>query len=158
MTPVNTDGNRNASWALSPIVGTWTYISATTTDVNGNTSEFALTRSVDAIAIPAEVANFVFGPPLNNKANLSWDSLAAPAGPATKYDIMRGALDEFPVGAGVSETCLQNDLNGISFSDGATPSAGAGFYYLIRGQNLCGVGTYGTQSDETPRVTSVCAP
>jgi hypothetical protein len=41
-------------------------------------------------------------------------------------------------------------------SDAAVPAPGHGFYYLERGKNACGTGTYGTQSNGTPRTSPVC--
>ncbi len=36
------------------------------------------------------------------------------------------------------------------------PSTGTAYWYLVRGRNDCGAGTYGQQSDTTERVTTVC--
>ncbi|HJQ97675.1 MAG TPA: LamG domain-containing protein [Candidatus Polarisedimenticolaceae bacterium] len=41
-------------------------------------------------------------------------------------------------------------------SDAAVPALGHGFFYLERGQNSCGTGTYGTQSNGTPRTSPAC--
>jgi hypothetical protein len=40
--------------------------------------------------------------------------------------------------------------------DAAIPAPGGGFWYLSRGENACGNGTYGTQSNASPRVTTTC--
>ena len=40
--------------------------------------------------------------------------------------------------------CLAEDVSQTSWLDPqATPATGAGLYYLLRGENACGVGTYG---------------
>jgi hypothetical protein len=45
---------------------------------------------------------------------------------------------------------------GSSLADSTVPAAGAGFWYLSRGENSCGNGTFGQQSDGTPRLTTTC--
>jgi hypothetical protein len=67
-----------------------------------------------------------------------------------------GAL---PVGSGGNEVCFDN-LTGTSLGDPEVPAVGAGFWYLSRGENSCGIGTFGTQGVRgTPgaaRVTTTC--
>ena len=41
-------------------------------------------------------------------------------------------------------------------SDAETPATGHGFWYLERGKNSCGSGSYGTQSNGTPRSSPIC--
>jgi hypothetical protein len=41
-------------------------------------------------------------------------------------------------------------------TDASTPSLGTCQYYLVRGVNICGDGTYGTASSGAPRSTTVC--
>ena len=43
------------------------------------------------------------------------------------------------------------DLSGTSIQDPATPASSAGYYYLVRGTNGCGDGTYGEGAGGTPR-------
>ena len=40
--------------------------------------------------------------------------------------------------------------------DAQTPGPAAGFYYLVRGRNVCGDGTYGRASDGTSRASAAC--
>ncbi|HJQ99505.1 MAG TPA: hypothetical protein VJ826_14415, partial [Candidatus Polarisedimenticolaceae bacterium] len=89
------------------------------------------------------------------KSQVSWSALPPAAGPTPTYDLMRGSLAEFPVGGKPSETCVDSTTS-TSATDGATPSLGSGFYYLVRGKNACGVGGYGTRSNGTPRNPTVC--
>jgi hypothetical protein len=91
-----------------------------------------------------------------DKTNFSW----AAATYATQYDAVRGSLGAFPVGpGGADETCFDN-LPGPSLSDTTVPGAGAGFWYLSRGENACGNGTFGTQGNHgapgAPRTTTTC--
>lgn len=41
-------------------------------------------------------------------------------------------------------------------SDGEAPAPGHGFWYLFRGKNSCGIGSYGAQTNGTPRASAVC--
>ncbi len=87
-----------------------------------------------------------------NKTTYSWTAAAS----ATRYDAVRGALNALPVGpGGGDETCFDN-LPGTSLTDTAVPAPGAGYWYLARGESSCGNGTYGTQSNGTPRTTTTC--
>ncbi len=78
---------------------------------------------------------------------------------ATRYDVVRGAIASWPVGAGV-ESCLAADVTGSSVNDADVPNADTGFWYLLRGKNACGSGTYGSQGAHgvptTPRISAAC--
>jgi hypothetical protein len=106
-----------------------------------------------AFAIPGEIAGDNFGA---DKQTLAWTSAVPTAGSATVHDVMRGALRQFPVGTGGSETCLASGVAGASTVEATTPAAGAGFYYLVRGRNVCGSGTYGFATSGAERITAVC--
>jgi hypothetical protein len=105
------------------------------------------------ITAPPETANVKVAA---DKATYSWN----PATFATRYDVVRGQILALPVGpGGGDETCFDN-LPGPSLLDAATPAAGVGFFYLSRGENTCGNGTYGTQglhgAPGAPRTTTTC--
>ena len=88
-----------------------------------------------------------------DKTTYTWSAVAG----ATRYDVLRGDLASFPVGPGGGDEVCFNDLAGPTLSDATTPSPGTGFWYLSRGENTCGGnGTYGTQSNLTPRVSTTC--
>ena len=106
-----------------------------------------------AWAAPTEVGGAVFSA---DKASLSWNSLASQAGPGTVYDVLRGSIKELPVGTGTSEACLDDNSAALTWSDSALPMAGGGFFYLVRGENVCGVGAYGTQSTGVVRTSPAC--
>ena len=89
-----------------------------------------------------------------DKQTLTWDSAAPAAGSDTVHDVIRGTLD-VPV-AESAELCLGPGLSGNTTVDTETPDSGEGFWYLVRGRNVCGPGTYGLQSDGTPRTSLVC--
>jgi hypothetical protein len=97
---------------------------------------------------PGELVNARF----NDKTTFAWDSV--PNSPL--YDILRGSVSALPVGpGGGDESCFDN-RNVSLLSDATTPSAGQGFFYLVRAANGCGQGNYGTQKDLTPRTTTTC--
>ncbi len=104
-------------------------------------------------AVPAEVTGLTFA---SDHVTLSWDSAAPGAGSATVHDVVRGALNELPVGSGPQETCLAPGISASSTTDTAVPTSGTGFWYLARGRNVCGAGTYGTQSGGPERTTNAC--
>jgi hypothetical protein len=75
---------------------------------------------------------------------------------ATSYDVVRGALDALAVGPGGGDELCFGGLFDASVIDYQTPPSGEGFWYVARGRNACGAGTYGEQSNGTPRDTTTC--
>jgi hypothetical protein len=101
------------------------------------------------ITAPPEILNVVVDA---DHATFSWSAAAY----ATQYGAVRGNLAAFPVGiGGAEETCFTN-LAETTLVDPAIPPLGTGFWYLSRGENACGIGTWGAQSDGTPRITTNC--
>ena len=105
----------------------------------------------------------LFTPPLKimgfflpSEGSLSWDSDGPHSGSSTEYDVLSGALAELPVGGGLSERCVEAATPITISNDAEDPAPGTGFYYLVRGRNACGVGTYGEASNGTPRASSTC--
>ena len=113
------------------------------------------------LAAPGAVSGVQFAA---DKVALQWTSMSAAAGDATAYDIVRGALPEFPVGSGGAELCLGAsytpspgpDPETVALDDAELPASGSGFWYLVRATNGCGVGTYGTTSAGQERITTAC--
>ena len=81
---------------------------------------------------------------------LSW---SVPSGGGASFDIVGGAISEIRADGGVgSGGCLANDRSATTWGDSRPdPAPGDGYYYLIRGQNVCGAGTYGTATGGAPR-------
>ncbi|HEU5182037.1 MAG TPA: putative metal-binding motif-containing protein [Candidatus Polarisedimenticolia bacterium] len=102
---------------------------------------------------PFEVTNLILT--TTSPANPAWDSQAGAAGPETTYDLVSGSFG--PGGGSISfaaASCLQSGGAGNSFPDGRPdPTAGLAYWYLARGRNSCGTGTYGT----VPRDTNIPA-
>ena len=80
---------------------------------------------------------------------VSWSSQAVTAGPETSYDLVSGSTTS---AAGINFSaaiCLQSS-GPASFSDSRPkPTLGNGFWYLARGRNSCGIGTYGSTARDT---------
>jgi hypothetical protein len=87
-----------------------------------------------------------------NKTTYSW--LATPG--ATAYDVVRGNVAALPVGPGGGDEICGPNLPGPTVDDFAVPPPGGAAFYVIRAKNACGNGTYGNQSNGTPRVTTTC--
>jgi len=101
------------------------------------------------ITAPPEVANLGASA---NKTTFTWSAATF----ATRYDVVRGGQSALPVGpGGGDEVCFAN-LTVPTLVDPAVPSAGTGYWYLSRGENSCGNGTFGTRSNGTPRTTTTC--
>jgi len=81
-------------------------------------------------------------------ALVAWTGLAAAAGSATVHDIVTGRLSELAADRGFDRaTCLLADEPGTTASDPRLTGASSdGYWYLVRGDNACGVGSYGAGS------------
>jgi hypothetical protein len=75
---------------------------------------------------------------------ISWDLVSA--GTSTLYDIATGKISDLRTAPGFpAGTCLANNRSGPPFTDTRpSPPAGGVYYYMTRGQNACGTGTYGS--------------
>jgi hypothetical protein len=105
-------------------------------------------HSGTTITAPPETAGVIVAA---DKATYGWS--AAPY--ATRYDVVRGSTSVRRVGSGGEEVCFDN-LASATLVDASSPVPGTGFWYVSRGENDCGIGTFGAQSDGTPRVTTTC--
>jgi len=80
---------------------------------------------------------------------VSWPGLGPQAGRNTFYDLAGGLLSE--IGPGLPAAgCLSDNFPGTTYTDDRAVGGGAtdGFWYLVRGQNICGQGPYGRTSLE----------
>ena len=87
---------------------------------------------------------------------LTWPT----AGPTEIYDVARGMrADLFADGGVDSAVCVQSNLAALLFDDSdPDPLQGETFYYIVRGQNVCGVGTYGRATGGSDRIPTVPCP
>ncbi len=101
------------------------------------------------ITAPAETAGVTVAA---DKATYDWSSVAS----ATRYDVVRGSLGVLPVGPGGGDESCFDDLPGPSLVDATVPAADTGYWYLSRGENACGAGSFGQQSNGASRITTTC--
>ena len=72
---------------------------------------------------------------------------AASGGSSALYDIATGMIASAKANQYGPGLCLSSDESGPNFVDlRSNPAPGTGYYYMIRAQNVCGVGSYGTAS------------
>ena len=93
----------------------------------------------------------------NTWTELSWSDV----GQISRYDVSSGSLNDLRTGGNAAAaTCSIDDLAGTAWTDDllGDPIAGEGLYYMIRGQNACGVGTYDSEDDGTQRQPTVDCP
>ncbi len=81
-------------------------------------------------------------------------------GAAAIYDVAGGDLSVLHSSAGTDDAlCLVDDVATVTWDDlRANPALADAYYYLVRSQKSCGVGTYGTASDTTERLPLVDCP
>lgn len=103
-------------------------------------------------AIPGEVTGLHFTP---DKSALAW-SAPAGSGSGTTYDVLRGDVSQLPVGSGAAETCVASRISATQSLAPGSPLPSTAWWYLTRGQNSCGGGTYGQDSQGATRLSSAC--
>lgn len=80
---------------------------------------------------------------------------------ATASTVLRGRVRGLPVGSGgADEQCLADDTGLTTLTDSESPTVGDTFWYLVRGENACGSGSYGFEAPNgapgAPRVSAAC--
>lgn len=108
-----------------------------------------------SLAAPGEIGGLTLGG-LGNKNRLEWCSMSAGYGVQSTYSVVRGRLNQLPVGTGPQEVCLGSGLTNALTTDSALPVTGEGLWYVVRGQNACAIGTYGFTRDGVERSTTTC--
>lgn len=102
---------------------------------------------------PPEVVEVAFDA---TGVSLTWGTLADVAGPATVYDALRGSVDALPLEPSAAASCIASGLTTPSLIDEETPPAGNAWWYLVRGRNACGVGSFGAASGGQERTHGGC--
>ena len=105
-----------------------------------------------AFGLPAEVGILDV---LADGATVTWEAINPSPGPTCMYDMIRGPIKGLPVTAG-SSVCMDAGMYGTSCPDVEVPTPGEAWYYLVRGRNACGGGTYGFASGGGERIPAVC--
>jgi N-acetylneuraminic acid mutarotase len=108
----------------------------------------------DVFAPPAPIEGLTIAHDPTLGAILQWQSDAANSGSGTTYDVLRGALGSLP--DFLTAGCLYDDVATSSAQAAEDPDPAEGFYYLIRGQNVCASGSWGESSAGTERVADAC--
>jgi len=93
-------------------------------------------------APPLEVQNLIVDAGVPTA--VTWDDQTIDAGPGTVYDVVSGSLSSGSLMDLSASACLQSASASTLDDSRADPPAGAGYWYLSRGRNDCGVGTYGS--------------
>jgi hypothetical protein len=96
-------------------------------------------------AAPPEALGLMVSEAGGGSVTISWDSLDPVVGAGAFYDLVTGSVSQLRSDAGFTRAgCLISGLNDTPFTDSRPgPAPGEAFYYLARGRNGCGVGTYG---------------
>ena len=89
--------------------------------------------------------------------NFGWNGTPG----ALVYDVLRGKVRRWPVGSSpATETCFADEVIGTAASDATVPVANDGYWYLVRAENGCGNGSWGSQAvhgvPTVPRLSSTC--
>ncbi len=116
-----------------------------------------------AYAVPGEVALIRVSPVAPGSNEVEWS--VGTGGTAHVYDVVTGLLSELPVGPGggssESGSCA---VSGTTATLALDPAVGTGVWILVRAQNQCGAGSWGTERDNvsppfpllTARATATC--
>jgi len=107
-----------------------------------------------ASASPSEVSDLVVD--ATGSTTLVWSDQGTGFG----YDVITGTFSALALDAGVdSAICLIDDVAGNTAVDPrADPAPGSGLYYLVRSNNVCGAGTFGTASSLVERLPAAACP
>jgi probable HAF family extracellular repeat protein len=94
------------------------------------------------VSAPTGIPQLLAAKPTAGNARLVWSAVGAAAG----YDLVRGSLAVLKSSHGdfsaATTGCLENDLTATTRDDADTPSAGDGFWYLVRAINCGGSATF----------------
>jgi hypothetical protein len=125
----------------------------TDTDGDGMRDELdCAPGNATAFAVPGEIRNARF----DAAERLTWSAEAPRSGSGTQFDVLRGLIGQLPVGSGPGETCAIQGTAATSLPADAPPAPGTGRYYLVRGKNACGVGSYGFATGGAERTSVAC--
>jgi hypothetical protein len=108
-------------------------------------------------SLPAEVDNGVRVARSGSATVLTWNVATR----ATASTVLRGRVSGLPVGpGGADEQCLADAAEVSTLTESESPPAGDSFWYLVRGENACGMGHYGFEGAHgvpaAPRVSATC--
>ncbi len=127
-----------------------------------NNADCAL-RDAGAIALPEEVGLLqldsnvqIQGFAPSETVVLSWPSLASQAGGGTVYDVAMGTLAALATQGTSGAGFLACSFAGTGLVDETPLAPRQGIYYLVRGRNSCGAGSWGRDGAGAERAPSAC--
>jgi hypothetical protein len=95
-------------------------------------------------ALPVEVEGVKVQAGTGDSCTVTWRDQDEESGSGTHYDVAGGSLSTLLLDADHSGAdCVEPNTDLTVFTDDRVPDADDGFYYLVRGDNVCGAGTYG---------------
>ena len=103
-----------------------------------------------AFAAPGEIANLWW----DSETMLRWNPLQLDCGMEIAYDVIKGDLVPGMLNT-APEVCQLSESSQTLLEDAMVPS-GPGQFYLARGRNACGIGTYGANSAGQERQRTAC--
>lgn len=115
--------------------------------------------AVDNAVAPGILTTVTMAKQVDGSSSLNWSISIV----AQTYDVTRGSLDALRSTAGdfTSSTnlCLGNDTAATTVVDAAVPQESTGYWYLVRGSNCAGAGTYDDPagSQAGPRDAAIAA-
>ncbi|MGH9869646.1 MAG: LamG-like jellyroll fold domain-containing protein [Candidatus Polarisedimenticolia bacterium] len=92
---------------------------------------------------PGEASNVTFGA---DNLTLGWDPLSGTAPPVV-FDVARGLMSQPPITSGANGACTDTGIGVQQATDATVPAVGEIFWYLIRGRDTCGTGSWGFAED-----------
>jgi hypothetical protein len=103
-------------------------------------------RDNDALvwSAPVEVVSLVLA-----AAHLSWTDQGALAGPGTTYDVVTGTVAPGGSVNYAARACLSSVPEPAYDDVRPNPAVGSAYWFLVRGHNACGTGTYGSAGRDT---------
>ena len=97
-------------------------------------------------AVPAGSPGLTAGKTGGSNVLLSWTALSG----ATTYDLVQGGLAALQGSHGnfqfATQACIADKTTGTSYTTVGTPSVGDGYWFIVRGANCGGKGTYNSGS------------
>lgn len=107
---------------------------------------------------PSDPGAFAVPPPVTavrlggaTPSTINWNNQAGVSGDDTTTDLLELTLSSLRSSGGfAAATCLADDVTASSFADPRVPSSGDGWVYLARGENACGVGSWGSSAGVVP--------
>jgi hypothetical protein len=112
-------------------------------DIRGDLCDCA-PQDATVYSVPVEVELLLLAGDSGGGQMLGWTGQSAESGSGTVFDVATGTLSLLQQQAGFSgASCILQDSTATNYADARLPAIGDGYYYLVRGDNACGAGSYG---------------